>query len=144
MLKTGRRGFMKWAGAVALTIAIDPKFGSEWGAVPPKVVTPKRKGDDELMLHVLKNRDAPTGFQRIEFPAVRRVFPQMISSDIVSVQPMTLPSSALFYETGSYSYQKAREADVVVAIAPHAPAETIHIDFHVHRRPWWKRWLRVA
>lgn len=36
------------------------------------------------------------GFVRMAFPIVRRVFPQMVANDIVSVQPMTLPDTAIF------------------------------------------------
>jgi hypothetical protein len=37
------------------------------------------------------------GFNKIAFPLVRRVFAQLIASEIVSVQPMSLPSGLLFY-----------------------------------------------
>lgn len=34
---------------------------------------------------------------KFTFPAIRKVFPSMISQEIVSVQPMSLPAGALFY-----------------------------------------------
>ncbi len=37
------------------------------------------------------------GFNKIAFPLVRRVFAQLIANEIVSVQPMSLPSGLLFY-----------------------------------------------
>jgi len=37
------------------------------------------------------------GFNKIAFPLVRRVFAQLISNELVSVQPMSLPSGLLFY-----------------------------------------------
>lgn len=36
-------------------------------------------------------------FKGMTFPIVRRVFPSLIVNDIVSVQPMSNPSSTLFY-----------------------------------------------
>jgi len=129
MLKTGRRGFMKWAGAVVLTLAIDPKFGSELGSGTPKVTTrPDRKGDDDLVMHLIKNRTWGDDFTKMEFPVVRRVFPSLIASEIVSVQPMSVPAGSVFF--AEYSYRKAKEADYIVSITP--------------IRPWWKRWLRVG
>jgi hypothetical protein len=37
------------------------------------------------------------GFNKIAFPLVRRVFAQLIANEIVSVQPMSLPSGLLFF-----------------------------------------------
>lgn len=37
------------------------------------------------------------GFQNIAFPIVRRVFGGLVSSELVSVQPMSLPSGLLFF-----------------------------------------------
>ena len=37
------------------------------------------------------------GFNKIAFPLVRRVFAQLIANEVVSVQPMSLPSGLLFY-----------------------------------------------
>ena len=37
------------------------------------------------------------GFQNIAFPIVRRVFGGLIANELVSVQPMSLPSGLLFY-----------------------------------------------
>jgi hypothetical protein len=37
------------------------------------------------------------GFQNVAFPIVRRVFGGLISNELVSVQPMSLPSGLLFY-----------------------------------------------
>jgi hypothetical protein len=37
------------------------------------------------------------GFQNVAFPMVRRVFAGLISNELVSVQPMSLPSGLLFY-----------------------------------------------
>jgi hypothetical protein len=50
------------------------------------------------------------GFQNIAFPIVRRVFGGLVANDLVSIQPMSLPSGLLFYldytygtETGGYA-----------------------------------------
>ena len=37
------------------------------------------------------------GFQNVAFPIVRRVFAGLIANELVSVQPMSLPSGLLFY-----------------------------------------------
>ncbi len=37
------------------------------------------------------------GFASVAFPIVRRVFAQLIANDLVSVQPMSLPSGLIFF-----------------------------------------------
>lgn len=39
---------------------------------------------------------------KFTFPVVRKVFPSLIAQQIVSVQPMSLPSGLLFYEEFQY------------------------------------------
>jgi hypothetical protein len=60
------------------------------------------------------------GFQNIAFPMVRRVFGGLIANELVSIQPMSLPSGLLFYldytygtdtgdsGVGTASYQKGQ------------------------------------
>tara|TARA_R110000824_G_scaffold1973_2_gene9636 strand:+ start:3783 stop:5510 length:1728 start_codon:yes stop_codon:yes gene_type:complete len=48
------------------------------------------------------------GFNKIAFPLVRRVFAQLIANEIVSVQPMSLPSGLLFYLDFDYDRNNAR------------------------------------
>lgn len=43
-----------------------------------------------------------TGFSNVAFPIVRRVFAGLISNEVVSVQPMSLPSGLLFYLDYTY------------------------------------------
>jgi hypothetical protein len=43
------------------------------------------------------------GFQNIAFPIVRRVFGGLIANELVSVQPMSLPSGLLFYLDYTFS-----------------------------------------
>ena len=42
------------------------------------------------------------GFQNIAFPIVRRVFGGLVANDLVSIQPMSLPSGLLFYLDYTY------------------------------------------
>ena len=42
------------------------------------------------------------GFSNIAFPIVRRVFGGLIANDLVSIQPMSLPSGLLFYLDYTY------------------------------------------
>ena len=48
------------------------------------------------------------GFQNIAFPIVRRVFGGLIANELVSVQPMSLPSGLLFYL--DYTFGNANKA----------------------------------
>jgi hypothetical protein len=48
------------------------------------------------------------GFQNIAFPIVRRVFGGLIANELVSVQPMSLPSGLLFYL--DYQFANANKA----------------------------------
>lgn len=47
------------------------------------------------------------GFQNVAFPIVRRVFGGLIANELVSVQPMSLPSGLLFYLDYRYDTVKA-------------------------------------
>lgn len=47
------------------------------------------------------------GFQNVAFPIVRRVFAGLIANELVSVQPMSLPSGLLFYMDYRYDSLKA-------------------------------------
>ena len=48
-----------------------------------------------------------SGFQNVAFPIVRRVFAGLIANELVSVQPMSLPSGLLFYLDYRYDSVKA-------------------------------------
>ena len=48
-----------------------------------------------------------TGFQNVAFPIVRRVFAGLIANELVSVQPMSLPSGLLFYLDYRFDAKKA-------------------------------------
>lgn len=47
------------------------------------------------------------GFQNVAFPIVRRVFGGLIANELVSVQPMSLPSGLIFYLDYTYDSLKA-------------------------------------
>lgn len=47
------------------------------------------------------------GFQNVAFPIVRRVFGGLIANELVSVQPMSLPSGLLFYMDYRFDSTKA-------------------------------------
>jgi hypothetical protein len=47
------------------------------------------------------------GFASVAFPLVRRVFGGLIANDLVSVQPMSLPSGLIFFMDFTYSNGKA-------------------------------------
>ena len=46
------------------------------------------------------------GFASVAFPIVRRVFAQLIANDLVSVQPMSLPSGLIFFLDFTYTNTK--------------------------------------
>jgi len=48
------------------------------------------------------------GFASVAFPIVRRVFGSLIANDLVSVQPMSLPSGLIFFL--DFTYDRARAA----------------------------------
>lgn len=52
------------------------------------------------------------GFQNIAFPIVRRVFGGLIANELVSVQPMSLPSGLLFYLDYTFGTGKAGGQDL--------------------------------
>jgi len=60
--------------------------------------------------HILKESSEMSdikGFQNVAFPIVRRVFGGLIANELVSVQPMSLPSGLLFYLDYTFGTGKA-------------------------------------
>jgi len=51
------------------------------------------------------------GFQNIAFPIVRRVFGGLVANELVSVQPMSLPSGLLFYLDYTYGTSVGGQSD---------------------------------
>ena len=50
------------------------------------------------------------GFQNVAFPIVRRVFGGLVANEIVSIQPMSLPSGLLFYLDYTYGTEVGGDA----------------------------------
>lgn len=57
------------------------------------------------------------GFTSVAFPIVRRVFAGLIANDVVSVQPMSLPSGLLFYLDYTYGSNVGGDAGVDLSSA---------------------------
>ena len=51
------------------------------------------------------------GFAAVAFPIVRRVFAGLIANDLVSVQPMSLPTGLIFFLDFVYAPNHAGQAD---------------------------------
>ena len=62
------------------------------------------------------------GFSNVAFPIVRRVFAGLVANEIVSVQPMSLPSGLLFYL--DYTYGSNVGGDAGLSLSTSATAET--------------------
>jgi hypothetical protein len=65
---------------------------------------------ENQLVHLLKEASSTSdiiGFQNVAFPIVRRVFAGLIANELVSVQPMSLPSGLLFYMDYRYDTTKA-------------------------------------
>lgn len=64
-------------------------------------------------------------FDRFAFPMIRAVYPNLIATDLVSVQPMQGPSSLIFYLDTRYAVTKGSAAAGATSLSPvdgHAPA----------------------
>ena len=57
------------------------------------------------------------GFTNIAFPIVRRVFGGLIANDLVSIQPMSLPSGLLFYLDYTFAGALAGDAGTTATLA---------------------------
>ena len=62
------------------------------------------------------NAGAIDGFSNIAFPIVRRVFGGLVANELVSIQPMSLPSGLLFYL--DYTYGSDVGGDDVLSASP--------------------------
>ena len=68
------------------------------------------------------------GFTNIAFPIVRRVFGGLIANDLVSIQPMSLPSGLLFYLDYTYGGTLAGDAGGGQAGDPYPSGSSIYND----------------
>ena len=55
------------------------------------------------------------GFQNIAFPIVRRVFGGLLANELISIQPMSLPSGLLFYLDYTYGTDTVTDGQEVFA-----------------------------
>jgi hypothetical protein len=98
LLKEGKRIHNKWA-----------KTGLLEGLEGQKATNIARLMENQLK-QFLKEASSSAdiiGFQNVAFPIIRRVFAGLIANELVSVQPMSLPSGLLFYMDYRYDAQKA-------------------------------------
>ena len=54
----------------------------------------------------LMNSPGIATFEKFAFPLVRAIFPNLVATDLVSVQPMTGPASLIFYLQFVYGSDK--------------------------------------
>ena len=64
------------------------------------------------------------GFSNIAFPIVRRVFGGLVANELVSIQPMSLPSGLLFYLDYTYGSNVGGDASLTTGDAGSANQET--------------------
>lgn len=98
LLKEGKRIHAKWA-KTGLLEGLDEKRG----ALVARLM-------ENQLKQILKEASSTAdiiGFQNVAFPIVRRVFAGLIANELVSVQPMSLPSGLLFYMDYRYDSVKA-------------------------------------
>ena len=73
------------------------------------------------------------GFTNVAFPIVRRVFAGLIANEVVSVQPMSLPTGLLFYL--DYTYGNNNGGDAGVTLSDSASAATYARGQSVYNNP---------
>ena len=73
------------------------------------------------------------GFTNVAFPIVRRVFAGLIANEVVSVQPMSLPSGLLFYL--DYMYGSNVGGDSTLALANSSANETYTRGNSIYNNP---------
>ena len=75
------------------------------------------------------------GFTNIAFPIVRRVFGGLVSNELVSIQPMSLPSGLLFYLDYTYGTNVGGDADLKTGAEGSAAAETYRKGQSIYNLP---------
>jgi hypothetical protein len=98
LLKEGKRIHAKWA-KTGLLEGLDEKRGA--------LVARLMENQLKQILREASSTADIIGFQNVAFPIVRRVFAGLIANELVSVQPMSLPSGLLFYMDYRYDTVKA-------------------------------------
>ena len=64
------------------------------------------------------------GFAAVAFPIVRRVFAGLIANDLVSVQPMSLPSGLIFFL--DFQFTESRYTGTAASAAPFGAADSVY------------------
>ncbi|HEU5118676.1 MAG TPA: hypothetical protein VFT74_18930 [Isosphaeraceae bacterium] len=98
LIKEGKRIHSKWA-KTGLLEGLDDKKG-------PLVARLMENQLKQFLKEASSTADI-IGFQNVAFPIIRRVFAGLIANELVSVQPMSLPSGLLFYMDYRYDTVKA-------------------------------------
>lgn len=75
------------------------------------------------------------GFSTIAFPIVRRVFGGLVANELVSIQPMSLPSGLLFYLDYTYGTRVGGDADLQTGDAGPASASTYSPNQSIYNNP---------
>jgi hypothetical protein len=70
-------------------------------------------------------------FDKIEVPLVRRVYPQIVANNIVSVQPLLGPTGLIHYLRYRYSQNKGMQQEEIVRSKKIKPKKYRSID-----EPW--------
>ena len=75
------------------------------------------------------------GFTNIAFPIVRRVFGGLVANELVSIQPMSLPSGLLFYLDYTYGSRVGGDTNLATGAAGTADAQTYKIGQSIYNNP---------
>ena len=75
------------------------------------------------------------GFTNIAFPIVRRVFGGLIANELVSIQPMSLPSGLLFYLDYTYGTRVGGDTTLSSGAAGSADAQTYALNSSIYNNP---------
>jgi len=73
------------------------------------------------------------GFSNVAFPIVRRVFGGLVSNELVSIQPMSLPAGLIFYL--DYTYGSNVGGNAGVGLSNSATAETYQRGQSIYNNP---------
>lgn len=73
------------------------------------------------------------GFSNVAFPIVRRVFGGLVANELVSIQPMSLPSGLIFYL--DYTYGSNNGGDAGFGLSTSATQDTYHRGQSIYNNP---------
>jgi len=83
----------------------------------------------------LTNSGDIRGFSNVAFPIVRRVFAGLVANELVSVQPMSLPSGLLFYLDYVYGTNVGGDTTLATGAAGSANAQTYQAGQSIYNNP---------